>query len=130
MSSIHNPILIEPFQQEHLDQVQGLINAHLGTLAPGWALPQSFIANRLHRNPGEFVVDPWVRERLTLCVLVKQRVVAVAHLHRFGTGPEIGSFYQGAGDIAWFLFWPDAQESANSLLTAARRQFASWGVTR
>jgi GNAT superfamily N-acetyltransferase len=130
MSSTQNPTIIEPFQQEHLDQVQGLINAHLSTLAPGWSLPQSFIADRLHRNPGEFIVDPWVRERLTLCALVKQRVVAVAHLHRFGAGPEIGPFYQGAGDLAWFLCWPDAQEAAIALLASVRHRFASWGVTR
>ena len=130
MSSTRHLIIIESLQQEHLDQVQALINAHLSTLVAGWGLPLSFIAERLQRNPGEFIVDPWVRERLTLCALVEQRVVAVAHLHRYGTSPEVGPFYQGAGDLAWFLFWPDAQDSAISLLAAVRRQLAIWGVTR
>jgi GNAT superfamily N-acetyltransferase len=129
VSLTHAVTTIEPFQQEHLDQVQTLINAHLSTLMPGWALPQSYIADRLQRNPGEFVVDPWVRERLTWCALIEQRVVAVAHLHRYGTSSEVGPFYHGAGDLAWFLFWPEAQDAAISLLAAARRQFATWGVT-
>jgi hypothetical protein len=67
---------IELFQPAHLPQMQTLVNAHLSTLAPGWALPEQFLASRLQRDPGEFVVDPWVTARVTLCAIERQRVVA------------------------------------------------------
>lgn len=71
-----------------------------------------------------------MRERTTLCALQQQRVVAAAHLLRYGNGPEVNSWYQNAGDLAWFLAWPNAEEAASALTAAARRQFAEWRVTR
>lgn len=67
---------------------------------------------------------------MTLCALQKQRVIAAAHLLRYGTGPEVNPSYQNAGDLAWFLAWPKADEAAAALLAAARRQFAAWRVAR
>jgi GNAT superfamily N-acetyltransferase len=130
MVSQDSPVMIEPFQEAHLFRVQLLINMHLSTLAPGWGLPEVFIARCLHRNPYQETTDPWVQERMTLCALQKQRVVAAAHLLRYGSSPEVNPYYQNAGDLAWFLAWPNASEAAATLLTAARRQFAAWGVTR
>jgi GNAT superfamily N-acetyltransferase len=124
------PIFIEPLRDTHLFQVQLLINRHLGTIVPGWALPVAFIASNLQRNPRENILDPWVRERVTLCALQRQYVVAAAHLLRYGNGPEVGQWYQNVGDLAWFLAWPDANEAAAALLAAARRQFVAWEVTR
>ncbi len=123
-------VFIEPLKDIHLPQVQVLINMHLSTMVPGWVLPEAFIASRLHRNPGQGILDPWVHERTTLCALLKQRVVAAAHLLRYGTGPEVSRWYHNVGDIAWFLAWPDAGEAAAALVAAARRQFAAWEVTR
>ncbi len=123
-------VFIEPLQQAHLPQLQELINMHLSTMVPCWALPEAFIASRLHRNPGQYILDPWVWERTTFCALVRQRVVAAAHLLRYGTGPEVSTSYHGVGDIAWFLAWPNAGEAAATLLSAARRQLAAWEVTR
>jgi GNAT superfamily N-acetyltransferase len=129
MVSHDSPVVIEPFQEAHLFRVQLLINMHLSTMAPGWGLPEAFIARCLHRNPYQETTDPWVRERMTLCALQKQRVVAAAHLLRYGNGPEVNPYYQNAGDLAWFLVWPNASEAAAALLAAARRQFAAWQVT-
>lgn len=123
-------IVIEPLRPAHLPQVQQLINLHLSALLPGWALPEDFIASHLQRNPGQDILDPWVHERMTLCALSRQRVVAAAHLLRYGSGPEVGNYYRNVGDIAWFLAWPDAGEAAAALLAAARRQLAAWEVTR
>ncbi|HLZ58452.1 MAG TPA: GNAT family N-acetyltransferase [Ktedonosporobacter sp.] len=117
-------------QPEHLPQVQRLINMHLSTLVPGWGLPQSYIASQLQRDPGQYVIDPWVQERATLCALVKQRVVAAAHLLRYSTGPEVGKDYQNVGDMAWFLAWPDASQAAAMLLAAVHRQCVAWEVSR
>ncbi len=124
------PVLIEPLRPDHLPQAQLLVNLHLGALLPGWALPADFIASRLQRDPGEAVVDPWVRERVTLCALVQQRVVAVAHLLRYGTGAEVSDWYRGCGEIAWFLAWPDASKAALALLAAAQRQLTTWQARR
>lgn len=119
---------IEPFQPDHLPQVQALINTHMGTLVPGWALPEGYIASRLQRDPGEYVVDPWVAARVTLCAIERQRVVAAAHLLRYGAGAEVGPHYHNAGEIAWLLAWPDATCAADSILLATREQFTRWGV--
>jgi GNAT superfamily N-acetyltransferase len=123
-------VFIEPLRDTHLFQVQVLINMHLSTLVPGWVLPEAFIASRLHRNPWQYTLDPWVRERATLCALQKQRVVAAAHLLRYGNGPEVSHWYQDVGDLAWFLAWPNAGEVADALLAAVGRQFAAWEVKR
>lgn len=130
MAQNHSAVFIEPLGDTHLFQVHLLINRHLSTIVPGWALPEAFIAGNLQRNPRENIIDPWVRERVTLCALQRQYVVAVAHLLRYGKGPEVGQWYHNVGDIAWFLAQPDAGESAAALLAAARRQFAAWEVTR
>ena len=120
---------IELFQPAHLPQVQALVNAHLSTLAPGWAIPEQFIASRLQCDPGEFVVDPWVTARVTLCAIERQRVVAVAHLLRYGSDAEVNGRYRNAAEIAWFLAWPDAGAAAAALLGAAHAQFRRWGVS-
>jgi GNAT superfamily N-acetyltransferase len=99
----------------------------MGALVPGWALPESYIASRMQRDPGEYVVDPWVSARLTLCAIERQRVVAVAHLLRYGGGAEIGSAYRNNAEIAWLLAWPDAAGHTAALLKAAGDQFARWG---
>ncbi len=121
---------IERIGPAHLPQLQALVNAHLSTLAPGWALPEQFIASRLRRDPGESVVDPWVIARVTLCAIERQRVVAAAHLLRYGSGAEVNGPYRNVGEIAWFLAWPDAGPAAAALLDAANAQFIRWGVSK
>jgi GNAT superfamily N-acetyltransferase len=123
-------IKIVPASQEHLPQMQALINAHLGAVVPGWGLPLGFIASRLRSNPDEFVVDPWVIERRTLCAVEQARVVAIAHLLRYGAGPEVSADFRGGGEIDWFLAWPEATEASATLLSAAREHFKAWDVAR
>jgi GNAT superfamily N-acetyltransferase len=119
---------IELFQPGHLPQVQTLVNAHMSALVPGWALPEAYIASRLERNPGEYVVDPWVVARATLCAIERQRVVAVAHLLRYGGGAEVDPHLRDTSEIDWFLAWPDAAPGAAAVLAAAREQFTRWAV--
>lgn len=121
---------VQSFVPEHLPHVQQLINVHLSAMVPGWALPEAFIASRMQREPGQYIIDPWVTERVTLCAVEHHRVLAAAHLLRYGFGPEVGADYRGTGDIAWFLAWPEDPEAAIVILRAARDQFAAWGVTR
>jgi GNAT superfamily N-acetyltransferase len=58
----------------------------------------------------------------------RRRVVAVAHLLRYGAGPEINPAYHNLGEIDWVFAWPDAKEATEALFAAADRQFAAWGV--
>lgn len=122
-------IIIEPYRPFHLPQVEALFNAHLGAVVPGWAVPEAFIAGRLERNPGEYVVDPWVEARATLCAVERQRVVGVAHLLRYGAGPAVGPSYRSVGEIDWLLFWPESELAARQLLAEARQQLATWEVS-
>jgi GNAT superfamily N-acetyltransferase len=119
---------IEPFHSLLLRQLQQLLNAHLSALAPGWALSQDYIQAKLQRNPDEPLVDPWVIERNTLCAVENARLVAAAHLLRFGSGAEVGGFYQNAGEIAWLFAWPDATPATAALLAAAQGQMRAWNV--
>jgi GNAT superfamily N-acetyltransferase len=121
-------ITVESFQAEHLPQLQALVNAHIGALVPGWALPAAYLAERLARNPGEYIVDPWVIERATLCAIEQRRVVAAAHLLRYGSGPEVGARLRNVGEIAWLFGWPDAAEAIAATLLAAHQQLKHWKV--
>lgn len=121
-------ISIELFRPEHLHQLQTLVNIHIGALVPGWALPPAYLAGHLRRNPGEYIVDPWVIERATLCAIERRRVVAAAHLLRYGSGAEVGPSHRNVGEIGWLIGWPDAAEATAATLAAAHRQFERWGV--
>jgi hypothetical protein len=90
MLQMSDTVSIMPLQREHLPQVQRLINTHLSAMVPGWALSAAFIARRLQRNPAQDTLDPWVRACTALCAIARQRVVAAAHLLRYGDGPEVG----------------------------------------
>ena len=109
-------------QPVHLEQVQYLVNSHLGAVVPGWALPFEYIAFCLKRNPAEYVTDPWVSERKALVALKDGRVCGAAHLLRYGDDtPNIGS-----GEIDWFVFWPKETATGAALLSAAEEQLAAW----
>ena len=117
-------------RHSHLSQVQDLINAHLTLLVPCWALSQEFIADHLEGNHGQAITDPWVAERTTLCALEGQRVVAAAHLLRYGSAPHVGPALADTGEIAWFLAWVDQAEAAATLLGSASAQLGVWGVIK
>ncbi len=124
----HLPTRVAPLDPTHLPQLRQLLNAHLGLLAPGWALTEDYIASHLQQNPGQAIVDPWVSERKTLCALEGERLVAAAHLLRYSRGSEVGPTYAGAADIAWCVAWAEAERAASALLAAATRQMHAWGA--
>ena len=68
--------------------------------------------SQLEREPGEFIVDPWVRERATLVAVQRGRVVAGAHL--CATRGETSAFLPRGRRIRWFLFWPERRRPARS----------------
>lgn len=121
-------LTIAPVGPEHVPQLQALVNAHLSAVVPGWGYPADFIARRLSANPDEYILDPWVRERETLCALERDRVVAAAHLLRYGAGPEVSPDFQNVGEVAWLVAWPEAGAAMAGLLAAVHQRMQRWGV--
>jgi GNAT superfamily N-acetyltransferase len=58
------------------------------------------------------------------------RVLAAAHLLRYGDGPEVGATYRGVGEIAWFLAQPDRPDAATALLANVGEHMTRWTVSR
>ena len=131
---------VRPFRRSDRDQLTQLINAHAEAVVPGMGASVSTVLGALERQPGEFITDPWVAERLTLVAVQQERVAAAAHLLRYFADERAGVAARGVGSIEWFLFWPqapagnpcwpDATEAAGLLMAACIGQLDRWGVTR
>ena len=137
MSSIE----VRPFRRSDRDQLTGLVNAHAAAVVPGMAVSVATMLSHLERQPGEYIVDPWVSERLTLVAEQRERVAAAAHLLRYGSDERVSPSVGNAGEISWLVFWPegprisspywsDASEAAEKLIAACIRQLEGWGVAR
>lgn len=129
MSSIE----VRPFRRADREQLTALVNAHAAAVVPGVSVAVNTVMNQLEREPGEFIVDPWVRERVTLVAEQRRRIVAAAHLQRFDADGDVGDSYRNAGLIRWFLFWPeapywpDSQDAADALMAACVAVLDRWG---
>jgi GNAT superfamily N-acetyltransferase len=126
MSSIE----VRHFRRSDREQVTALVNAHAAAVVPGASASVNTVLARLEREPGEFVVDPWVSERATLVAQERGRVVAAAHLLRYASDERVRVTYRGAGEIRWLAFWPDAEDAGRALVAAAVAQLERWGVAR
>ena len=62
MSSVQ----VRPFRRSDRDQLTQLVNAHAAAVVPGMSASVSTVLGSLERQPGEFIEDPWVSERVTL----------------------------------------------------------------
>jgi GNAT superfamily N-acetyltransferase len=133
-------IQVRPFHRGDRQQLTDLVNAHAAAVVPGMGVSVSAVLSELERQPGEFIVDPWVSERATLVAEQRGRVAAAAHLLRYYADERAGEAYRGLGEIRWFLFWPeapagnpywlDATEAAEKLIAACIGQLEGWGVSR
>jgi GNAT superfamily N-acetyltransferase len=136
MSSIE----IRRFHRRDRDQLTGLVNAHAAAVVPGMSVSVATVLGQLEREPGEFIVDPWVSERVTLVAEQGGRIAAAALLLLYASDDRVSPAYRGIGDIRWLLFWPeapasgnpywtDATEAAERLIAACIGQLDEWGVT-
>jgi GNAT superfamily N-acetyltransferase len=133
-------IRVRPFHRRDRDQLTVLVNAHAAAVVPGVGVSVSTMLSELERQPAEFVVDPWVSERVTLVAEQHNRVAAAAHLLRYYDDERAGTDYRGSADIRWLVFWPeapagnpywpDATEAAETLIAACIGQMGEWGVSR
>ena len=136
MSSIE----VRPFRRSDRDQLTQLVNAHAAAVVPGMSASVSTVLSALERQPGEFIEDPWVAERVTLVADQQDRIAAAAHLLRYFPDERAGIAARDVGEIHWLLFWPeapagnpcwlDAAEAAGALMAACIGQLEEWGVTR
>ena len=136
MSSIE----VRPLRRSDREQLTSLVNAHAEAVVPGVSVSVNTVLSQLERQPGEFITDPWVSERVTLVAEQQDRIVAAAHLLRYFADERAGKFYRDLGEIRWFLFWPeaptgnpcwpDATPAAGTLIAACIGQLGDWGVTR
>ena len=119
MSSIE----VRRFHRRDRDQLTSLVNAHAAAVVPGMSVSVAAVLGQLEREPGEFIVDPWVIERVTLVAEQRGRIAAAAHLLRYSSDPGVSPSYRGTGDIRWLLFWPQAPAAATRTgLTPQRRR--------
>ena len=136
MSSIQ----VRRFRRSDRDQLTRLVNAHAEAVVPGMSVSVSTVLASLERQPGKFIEDPWVAERVTVIAEQQNRVAAAAHLLRYFSDERAGVAARDAGDINWLLYWPeapggnpcwpDAAPAAGALMAACLAQFEDWGVSR
>jgi GNAT superfamily N-acetyltransferase len=135
-----SPIEVRPFNRRDREQLTGLVNAHAGAVVPGMSVSVATVLSQLEREPGEFIIDPWVSDRVTLVAVERDRVAAAAHLVRYASDGRVSRAYRGAGEIRWLLFWPqgpvtsnpywaDGTDAARQLIADCIRRFEAWGVT-
>jgi hypothetical protein len=99
---------VRPFRRSDRDQLAQLVNAHAQAVVPGMAISVNAIMSQLEGEPGEFIVEPWVTDRLALVAEQRGRITAAAFLVRYGSDERVGPGLRGTGEIRWLLFWPDA----------------------
>jgi GNAT superfamily N-acetyltransferase len=133
-------IEVRPFRRSDRDQLTQLVNTHAAAVIPGMGASVNTVLSALERQPGEFIEDPWVSERVTLVAEQASRVAAAAHLLRHFPDERAGLAARDVGEIHWLLFWPeapagnpcwpDALPAAEALMAGCIRQLETWNVSR
>jgi len=133
-------IQVRPFRRNDRDQLTQLVNAHAEAVVPGMSVSVNTVLGSLERQPGEFIEDPWVSERVTLVAEQQNRVAAAAHLLRHYPDERAGQAARDVGEVHWLLYWPhapagnpywpDAGDAAAALMKACLHQLGAWRVTR
>ena len=133
-------VQVRPFRRGDRDQLTQLVNAHAEAVVPGMSVSVNTVLSSLERQPGEFIEDPWVSDRVTLVAEQRSWVAAAAHLLRYFPDERAGQAARDVGEIRWLLYWPlapagnscwpDATGAAEALMAACVGQFRAWGVSR
>lgn len=129
-------LTVRPFARPDRDQLTDLVNGHVAAVVPGVTVSVATVLARLERDPGEFIVDPWVAQRLTLVAEQRQSVVAATHLHRYAGDDRVPEHSRDRGEINWLVFspdapfWPDSEAAGRRLLSEALAVLSRWGVRR
>ncbi|MCQ1578877.1 N-acetyltransferase [Streptomyces parvus] len=128
---------VRTFRRSDRHQLTDLVNRHAAAVLPGVSTSVNTVLSSLEERPDEYVVDPWVAERLTLVTEHHGRVVAAAHLHRYRDEPDVGPDYRGAAVVQWVVHHPGdgigpgsagtaSSEAADLLLSACLATATRW----
>ena len=52
-----------------------LATKHIAAVLPSGSIPASALLAQIERDPSEYVIDPWVRQRLTVVGIEGDRLV-------------------------------------------------------
>jgi GNAT superfamily N-acetyltransferase len=117
---------IRPFLRHDREQLTDLVNAHVKAVIPGCSVPVATLLSQMERDPGEYIVDPWVVERETWVAIEDDRVVAGVHLHRYGDDPSVGPALRNAAGINWLVCWPSNLDAGGNLMRVANERLDRW----
>ena len=117
---------IRPFARHDRDQLCDLVNAHIKAVVPGCSVPVATLLSQMERDPGEYIVDPWVIERETLVAIEADRLVAAVHLHRYGGDAAVGPALRNAASINWIVCWPADIDAGRHLMCDAVERAERW----
>jgi hypothetical protein len=112
---------VRPFQRADREQVTQLVNAHAAAVMPGVAASVNMVLSQFEREPGEFIVGPWVGERRTLVAEQGGHIMAAALIARHRADADVGEAFRNTGEIRWLLFWPIAPSAIPIGTTATKR---------
>jgi hypothetical protein len=123
-------VTIRPFERSDREQVTALVNVHLAAILPGLSASTNTVLAQFEREPGEYLVDPWVVERCALVAEVKQRIVGATYLVRYGADTAVAPDYRGAAEIRWILCWPtlEAMAAGRELASACLARMGQWSA--
>lgn len=119
---------VRPFLRSDRDGLTSLANRHIAAVLPGGAVPVAALLSQLERDAHEPIVDPWVVDRHTVVAVEDDRLVAAAHLKRYGADDRVGVSYRDLGEIHWLIFDPRSRDAGRTVLEAAMAQLSAWGV--
>ena len=117
---------IRPFLRNDREQLTDLVNAHIKAVIPGCSVAVATLVSVMERDPGEYVVDPWVIERETWVAIEDDRLVAAVHLHRYGSDSSVGPELQHAAGINWLVCWPAHVDAGRELMRVAVQRLDRW----
>jgi GNAT superfamily N-acetyltransferase len=123
-------IEVRPFQRRDREQLTALVNAHIEVVLPGVAVSVNAVLSQLEREPDEAIVDPWAVERATYVAIVRDTVVAAAHLVRYGAGDRVSDSYRDTAEIRWLVFAPGDEAAADALAVRCIAAMEESGVGR
>lgn len=119
---------VRPFARHDRDGLTSLVNRHIAALLPGGAVPVATLLSQMERDSTEAIIDPWVIDRHTIVGFEADRVVAAAHLKRYGAEQRVSESHRDAGAIDWFVCDPAEIGTGAQVLQAAFAHLRRWGV--
>src|SRR6476659_1082849 len=117
---------IRLFARHDRDQLCDFVNAHIKAVVPGCSVPVATLLDQMERDPGEYIVDPWVVERETWVAFDADRLVAAVHVHRYGSDDTVGPVLRNVAAVNWLVCWPASVDAGRELMRVAVQRLDNW----